>query len=180
MLRSCLVLILCAGTHAFQAASLRSRVERRQAQPSCAAVDRRSAAQLLGVAAASLAVLSSQPVEANTEAMLAEPTAGFVSGEAARAEFEKKQKAYKKKWRKELANLEYATSESESLEAIITLTRLVASEGNLPEGIRKMDLDQVYKRVQPNLSKDTRLAFGQLDRLVGKVTSVKDLKGLDE
>lgn len=120
------------------------------------------------------------PASANTEAMLAEPMAGFSAGEQKRAEFEKKQKVYKKAWRKEVANFEYATSDDESMAAIKSLTRLVAINGNLPEGIRKMDLDQVYKRVKPNLGKETRLAFGELDRLVLKVSSVKDLKSLED
>ena len=78
----------------------------------------------------------------------------------------------------------------------------------VPQGIRKMDLDQVhgrtsaayplavaspvrrccaypwsraqvYKRAKGNLSKPARLAFRELDNMVGIATSVKDLRSED-
>ena len=38
-----------------------------------------------------------------------------------------------------------------------------------------MDLDQVYKTVQGNLQKETRMEFKSLDALVLKVTSTKQM-----
>jgi len=34
--------------------------------------------------------------------------------------------------------------------------------------------------VRPNLSKDVRLAFLELDRMVGSAVTVKDLRGIEE
>ena len=38
-----------------------------------------------------------------------------------------------------------------------------------------MDLDQVYKTVQPKLGKSARMEFQKLDLLVRDITSVKNL-----
>ena len=79
-------------------------------------------------------------------------------------------------WRKQLANLEFSTNDAEATEAIKALGKLIADNGyEVPEGIRKMDLDQVYKTVQGNLQKETRMEFKSLDALVLKVTSTKQM-----
>merc|ERR1719201_2818312 len=102
--------------------------------------------------------------------------AQFNDGEAKRAAFMVKMKAYKKSWRKELANLEYSTSDAEAKEAVVALIKLIRANGNeIPEGVRKQDLDQVYKRVKDNLGKDTRMAFGQLENEVRSAVTVKNL-----
>ena len=134
---------------------------------------------LLGKVAAGSAALALplSPALANTAAELAEPMAQFNDGEAKRAAFMVKMKAYKKSWRKELANLEYSTSDAEAKEAVVALikasgprhcapfawrvrsTRLPGSSpgaqlirvnGNeIPEGVRKQDLDQARRDRPP-------------------------------
>lgn len=67
------------------------------------------------------AIFAPLAASANTEAMLSEPMTGFSAGEAKRAEFLEKQKKYKKAWRKEISNLEFATNDAEfeaALEAL--------------------------------------------------------------
>lgn len=82
---------------------------------------------------------------------------GFEDGAAKRAAFLEKQKKFKKAWRKELSNLEFASGDEEATEAIGALLKLINANGfEIPEGVRKMDLDQVYKAVQPKLSKGAR------------------------
>ena len=89
----------------------------------------------------------------------------------------KKQKDYKKRWRQQLANLEYATSDLESVEAIESLAKMVMeNRGEIPEGARKMDLDQVYKKIKPNLGKTARMEFLQLDEMVRSAVTVKDMR----
>eukprot|EP00308_Calcidiscus_leptoporus_P017862 CAMPEP_0119380424 /NCGR_PEP_ID=MMETSP1334-20130426/56951_1 /TAXON_ID=127549 /ORGANISM="Calcidiscus leptoporus, Strain RCC1130" /LENGTH=184 /DNA_ID=CAMNT_0007400249 /DNA_START=9 /DNA_END=563 /DNA_ORIENTATION=+ len=142
------------------------------------AVDRRGAA--LGVVGGMLLASGAGPSWADTQAIMEGTMKGFDDDEARRAAFLKKQKAYKKAWRKELANFEYATSDDEAMVAINALTKMVKENGmEIPEGVRKMDLDQVYKRVKPNLGKNVRLAFGEFDRVVGSVVTVKDLRADD-
>ena len=150
-----------------------------------AASDTTSRRQALSLfpAAAALAALARPPMPAiaNTEAELASPTAAFGDSEVKRAEFTKLQAKYKKAWRKELSNLEFATSDAEAVDAVSNIIKLIRQNGNeIPQGIRKQDLDQVYKRVKPSLGKEARLAFLDLDALVGKIVSVKSLKDMDE
>ena len=67
----------------------------------------------------------------------------------------------------------------EATEAIIALEKLIYSNGyEIPEGIRKMDLDQVYKTVQGKLQKTTRMEFKKLDGMVQQITTVKSM-GVD-
>ena len=74
-----------------------------------------------------------------------------------RKKFQEKQKAFKKAWRKQLSNLEFAETDAEATEAIEALIKLIYENGNeIPEGVRKMDLDQVYKNVKGKLAKETR------------------------
>ncbi|KAL1529986.1 hypothetical protein AB1Y20_000912 [Prymnesium parvum] len=118
---------------------------------------------------------------ANTAPLLTEPMTGFSADEAKRAAFLEKQKKFKKAWRKELSNLEYAADDEEFVTGIQNIVKLIMANGkDLPEGARRQDLDQVYKRVQPKLGKNARMSFQQLDKLVLDITSVKTLKGFDE
>ena len=43
----------------------------------------------------------------------------------------------------------------------------------IPEGVRKMDLDQVYKTVQPRLDKNARMEFQKLNKVVTDIVTVK-------
>lgn len=131
-----------------------------------------------GTVAAGLA--PALPAFANTSPDLAEPTAAFDAAAEKRAEFMKKQKLFKKAWRKELSNLEFATSDEEASAAVQGLIKLIFQNGNeIPEGVRKMDLDQVYKTVQPKLGKEARMDFQKLDRLVQTIVTVKPM-GADD
>ena len=87
---------------------------------STAASSRRAFVQRVAFAAAGVSVPAAW---ANTEPMLSEPMAGFNVDEAKRAAFEKKQKAYKKAWRREIGNFEFASNEKESVEAIEALAK---------------------------------------------------------
>ena len=92
--------------------------------------------------------------------MLDKPMEGFEQSSEKRAAFQAKQKAYKKAWRKELSNLEFASNDSEAIAAINALYKLINVNGlEIPEGVRKMDLDRVYKTVQPKLSKEARMDY---------------------
>ena len=135
-------------------------------------VGRRAAAGLLGAAAFAGPLAAT----ANTQPMLDKPMEAFDADELRRRQFKEKQKIFKKAWRKQLANLEFSTNDAEATEAIKALGKLIADNGyEVPEGIRKMDLDQVYKTVQGNLQKETRMEFKSLDALVLKVTSTKQM-----
>jgi len=93
-----------------------------------------------------------------------------------RAAFQTKQKVFKKAWRKELAQLEFADTDAEALDAIQGLVNLIIKNGNeIPEGVRKQDMDQVYKVVQGKLQKETRLEFKKLDAFVQKIVTVKSM-----
>lgn len=97
------------------------------------------------VAGAALAAFSPLKAMANTEPMLDKPMAGFDVDAEKREAFKKKQKEYKKAWRKELANLEFASDDKEAIASINGLYRLINQNGlEIPEGVRKMDLDQVW------------------------------------
>ena len=86
---------------------------------------------LLGTAAAS-AVATATAVRADTQPLLEEPTSGFVTDEAKRAAFEKKQRAYKKAWRRYLSDLEFATGDEEAVGAIKSLAALIRAHGPHP------------------------------------------------
>ena len=133
---------------------------------------------VLSHAAAAAAAIVAPPLAAlaNTEAELSEPMSGFSDGEQKRAEFMKKQKAFKKAWRKELSNLEFSSSDAEFIEAVQNLAKLIIQNGReIPEGVRKMDLDQVYKTVKPRLQKDARMEFAKLDKMVLEIVTVKNM-----
>ena len=99
---------------------------------------------------------------------------GFSADEDKRRKFLEKQKAFKKAWRKELSNLEFATSDAEFVEANDALFKLIQQNGfQIPEGVRKMDLDQVYKTVQPRLSKSARMEYAKLNKIVTDIVTVK-------
>jgi len=132
-----------------------------------------------GTGAASF-VLPFAPAFADTQAELDKPQVGFDTDEAKRADFLKKQKAYKKAWRKELSNLEFSSNDKEAVDAMEALYKLIKENGyEVPEGIRKQDLDQVYKRIKDSLGKDSRMEFIKLDKLVRDITTVKRM-GTDE
>jgi hypothetical protein len=62
--------------------------------------------------------------------------------------------------------LHYA-SPTQALEAIQSIMKIVRERnGEIPQGVRKQDLDQVYKRVKDSLSKPVRSLNGLSSRLV--------------
>jgi hypothetical protein len=133
---------------------------------------------LRGLAAAAL--LSSAPAFANTQADLTEPMEGFTAGAEKRAAFLEKQKKYKKAWRKELSNLEFASNDAEFTESVAALTKLIRENGfQIPEGVRKQDLDQVYVTVKPRLQKDARLEYAKLEKIVREIVTVKKMDSTD-
>lgn len=140
-----------------------------------APVSRRSFSGLLGsgMLAAALVPLSAS---ADTQAEMEGTMPKFDEGEEKRKRFQEKQKEFKKEWRKQLGNLEFCSNDVEALDAIDKLSKLIILNGNqIPEGIRKQDLDQVYKIVQNKLQKDTRLKFMVLDATVQKIVTVKSM-----
>ena len=105
---------------------------------------------------------------------------GFDTDEGRRAAFQESQKKYKKAWRKQLSELEFADNDEEALTAIRGLFKLIQSNGNeIPQGVRKQDMDQVFTRVKPKLGKQSRMAFMQLDGVVRGITTVKDSRSED-
>ena len=50
-----------------------------------------------------------------------------------------------------------------------------ANGNDIPEGVRKMDLDQIYKRIKPDLGKKARMEFLQLDEMVRNAVRVKNM-----
>mmetsp|Transcript_39884 Transcript_39884/g.122807 ORF Transcript_39884/g.122807 Transcript_39884/m.122807 type:complete len:177 (+) Transcript_39884:39-569(+) len=136
-----------------------------------------AATSAAAASAAATAALRPAAAMASTAAELTGVQAGFDEAAEKRARYQAMQKDYKKAWRKQLSNLEFSDSDGEALEAIKAIIKLIREHGNeIPQGVRKQDLDQVYKRVQPNLSKPVRMAFLDLDGLVQKAVTVKDLR----
>lgn len=78
----------------------------------------------VGAGATIAGPLSGSPVFADTQAELAGPSAASEANEIKRAEFIKKQKTYKKNWRKELSNFEFASNDKESVEAMEALYKV--------------------------------------------------------
>lgn len=108
-------------------------------QPSMPSLGRRAA--LLGAASAALLPLAAH---ANTQAQFDAPQSGFEEGAEKRKRFLEKQKVFKKKWRKNLAELEFASNDDEAMTAINALIGLIQENGmEIPEGVRKQDMDQV-------------------------------------
>jgi hypothetical protein len=104
-----------------------------------------------------------------------QPQAGFDSAAEKRQAFIKKQKVFKKAWRSLLSDLEFASGDAEALAAIKGLVQLIVQNGlEIPEGVRKQDLDQVYLVAKPRLQKETRLEFKKLDALVLQIVTVKN------
>jgi hypothetical protein len=90
---------------------------------------------------------------------------GFGTDESKRSAFKEKQKKYKKAWRKSLSDLEFATTDAEAITAVDNLYALIKENNfEVPEGVRKMDLDQVYKTVQPKIGKNARMNFQKVSR----------------
>ena len=219
------------------------------------ALTRRGLLKQTVAAAAPLLTLGATPVWANTQAELSEQSAKSIDNEQKRAAFAAAQKVYKKAWRKELANLEYLTTDEERIEAIrsmlivrpsltlalalalglalalaltlalallltltLTLTPHCAAQprarhatyarirrrplstsapagphssahartrpptqmiqknnGDIPEGVRRQDLDQIYKRIKEGMGKTARMAFLQLDEVVRNAERVKNM-----
>ena len=141
------------------------------------ALTRRGLLKQTVAAAAPLLTLGATPVWANTQAELDKPMEKFDVNADKREAFIKKQKVYKKAWRKELSKLEFADNGPEAVEAIDKLIKLIAENGfEIPEGVRKMDLDQVYKNVKPKLDKDARMEFAKLDDMVRRIVTVKGMQ----
>ena len=141
-------------------------------------LSRRSVFSHAATFAATTAALAASPLAAlaDTEAELDAPMAGFDAAAEKRKVFLEKQKKFKKAWRKELSNLEFASNDAEFIEAVQNLARLIIANGReIPEGVRKMDLDQVYKTVKPRLQKEARMEFAKLDKMVLEIVTVKSM-----
>lgn len=152
-----------------------SATQRTQNVPSSSPVPlgRRAVVSGIGLAALLAGPLSAR---ANTQPMLDKPMEKFESDEDKRQAFQKKQKTFKKAWRKELSALEFASNDAEAEEAIRNLIKLIRVNGNeIPEGVRKMDLDQVYRIVKPKLSKEARMEYAQLETIVRQIVTVKSM-----
>ena len=120
---------------------------------------------VLAGAAALLTLGPLAPAMANTAPMLDKPREGFGTDESKRSAFKEKQKKYKKAWRKSLSDLEFATTDAEAIAAVDNLYALIKENNfEVPEGVRKMDLDQVYKTVQPKIGKNARMNFQKVSR----------------
>ncbi len=178
-MRSFLCLALAVGAcHGFSGPSSAARHVRTRGAVCSLSFERRDVLSVLSGAAA-LAVLPSASL-ADTAPMLDAPMEAFEEGEAKRAAFIKAQKAYKKAWRRELSNMEFSADDDEAMQAMINLIKMIQeNRGEIPEGVRKMDLDQVYKGIQPRLGKRARMIFGDLDGLVRGAVTVKSLKQFD-
>lgn len=112
------------------------------------------------LAGAAALALSPLPALANTQPDLLEPMTGFEAGAEKRKAFMENQKKFKKAWRRELSNLEFATTDQEAIDATDNLYKLISQNNfEVPEGVRKMDLDQVYKSVKDKLGKGARMNF---------------------
>lgn len=117
---------------------------------------------------------------ADTLPELSGSQAGFDAAAEKRAKFLAKQKVFKKAWRKELSNLEFAADDAEAEAAVEALIKLIYQNGKeIPEGVRKMDLDQVYKIQKAKLGKDARMKFAKLDQIVKEIVTVKPM-GLED
>ena len=54
--------------------------------------------------------------------------------------------------------MEFASNDAEAEEAIDALIKLIRENGTeIPEGVRKMDLDQVYRAQKDKLTKPARM-----------------------
>ena len=82
------------------------------------AVTRRGLLQKTVAAAVPLLTLGAAPVWADTQPQFAEQGQKSMDNEEKRKKFLAAQKVYKKAWRKELAQFEYATSDLETMEAL--------------------------------------------------------------
>ena len=49
------------------------------------------------------------------------------------------------------------------------------NNGDIPEGVRRQDLDQIYKRIKEGMGKTARMSFLQLDELVRNAERVKNM-----
>ena len=49
------------------------------------------------------------------------------------------------------------------------------NNGDIPEGVRRQDLDQIYKRIKGNMGKTARMTFLQLDETVRNAERVKNM-----
>ena len=136
---------------------------------------RRGAVRLAGSGAAAALV---QPLAAlATTAADKEPSPEFDASAAKRQAFLEKQKKYKKAWRKSLAELEYAVDDKERIAAITDMARSVkANGGAIPEGTRLMDLEQVYKKIKPEMETEARRDYLGLEGLVRNAVTAKDLR----
>ena len=49
------------------------------------------------------------------------------------------------------------------------------NNGDIPEGVRRQDLDQIYKRIKEGMGKTARMSFLQLDGVVRNAERVKNM-----
>ena len=147
-------------------------------------ISRRSAAKELAQSAgllASLPFIPFLPAFADTQAELDKPQEGFGVDEDKRKLFQEKQKKYKKAWRGAASDFEFSSNDDEAMTAIRDLIRLIRENNNeIPQGIRKQDLDQIYAVKKGTMGKQARMAFNQLDATIRDIISPKSLKGMDD
>ena len=55
------------------------------------------------------------------------------------------------------------------------LQMIQKNSGDIPEGVRRQDLDQIYKRIKAGMDKQARMAFLQLDDVVRNAERVKNM-----
>ena len=95
---------------------------------------------------------------------------------AKRAEFKKREAAYRKAWRREISNLEFASNDEEFIDAVRNLLTMIEQFGGdtLPNGKgSKVELEQVYVIQKDKLGKNARMAFLQLDSKATQLASPK-------
>ena len=95
---------------------------------------------------------------------------------AKRAEFKKREAAYRKAWRREISNLEFAANDEEFIDAVRNLLTMIEQFGGdtLPNGKgSKVELEQVYVIQKDKLGKNARMAFLQLDSKATQLASPK-------
>ena len=113
-------------------------------------LSRRDVATGIVGGAAALSAFMPFAAFANTQPMYEGVQEGFDAAAEKRKAFMARQKEFKKEWRKQLANLEFSSDDAEALDAITKLRKLIILNGNeIPEGVRKQDMDQVRRLPMP-------------------------------
>ena len=85
---------------------------------------------------------------AEPQAYLNEPTAEFKAGEAARADFRKRQTAYRATWDTAFGAFRDAKDDPARIAGLRQLSKLVLANGGLPSGLKLTDLITLCRRVR--------------------------------